>query len=39
MAFDAFALVGLAALGHALALAVTIGLHKRLKQASDRLPQ
>ena len=32
MAGDAFALVGLAALGHALGLAVTIGLYRGLKR-------
>ena len=31
MALDAFALVGLAALGHALALALTIGVYRGLQ--------
>lgn len=36
MAADAFAFVALAALGHALALALTLGLHRKLVDAQRR---
>jgi hypothetical protein len=37
MAVDAFALVGLAALGHALALALTLGVYRGLQAKTRKI--